>query len=83
MFQVELTLELPSHDFPENLDPDMVEAEPLVDALTGCDMGSKVSSRSWAINGASNGYETLYYFARDELSKQEIADAEKFFSSAS
>ena len=61
----------------------MVEAEPLVDALTGCDMGSKVSSRSWAINGASNGYETLYYFTRDELSKQEIADAEKFFSSAS
>ena len=61
----------------------MVEAEPLVDALTGCDMARKVSSRSWAINGASNGYETLYYFARDELSKQEIADAEKFFSSPS
>ena len=83
MFQVELTLILPSHDFPNNLDPDMVEAEPLVDALTGCDMASKVSSRSCAINGASNGYETLYYFARDELSKQEIADAEKFFSSPS
>ena len=71
------------HDFPDNIDPDMVEAEPVVDALTGYDMASKVSSRSWAINGASNGYETLYYFARDELSKQEIADAEKFFSSPS
>ena len=71
------------HDFPDNIDPDMVEAEPVVDALTGCDMASKFSSRSWAINGASNGYDILHYFARDVLSEQEIADAEKLFSSAS
>lgn len=71
------------HDFPDNIDPDMVEAEPVVDALTGYDMASKVSSRSWAINGASNGYDILYYFARDEVSEQEIPDAEKLFSSAS
>ena len=71
------------HDFPDNLDPDMVEAEPVVDALTGCDMASKFSSRSCAITGASNGYDILHYFAWDELSEQEIADAEKLFSSAS
>lgn len=71
------------HDFPDNIDPDMVEAEPVVDALTGCDMESKVSSRTWTINGASNGYDILYYFARDEVSEQEIPDAEKLFSSAS
>lgn len=71
------------HDFPDNIDPDMVEAEPVVDALTEYDMASKVSSRSWAINGASNGYDILYYFARDEVNEQEIPDAEKLFSSAS
>ena len=71
------------HDFPDNIDPDMVEAGPVVDALTGSDMANKVSSRSWAINGASNGYEILHYFARDKLSEQEIADAEKLFSSVS
>ena len=64
----------PIHDFADNLDPDLVETEPVVDIFTGCDIASKVSLRNWPINGANNGYEIVYSFASDELSEQVIAD---------
>ena len=69
----------PIHNFVYNLDPELVEAEPVVDTLTGCDVASKVCSRNWAIKGANNGYEILYSFARDDLSEQVIADVKTFF----
>lgn len=47
--------------------------------FTGCDTTSKVVRKIWAIKGDNNGYELLYYFARDELCEQEITDTEKFF----
>ena len=47
--------------------------------FTGCDTTSKVGTKIWAIKGDNNGYELLYYFARDELREQEITDTEKFF----
>ena len=36
----------PIHDFADNLDPDLVEAEPAVDTLTGSDIASKDSLRN-------------------------------------
>ena len=45
--------------------------------FTGCDTTSKVGTKIWAIKGDNNGYELLYYFARDELREQEITDTEK------
>ena len=64
----------PIHDFADNLDPDLVEIEQVVDIFTACDIASKVSLRNWPINGANNGYEILYSFTSDELSEQVIAD---------
>lgn len=45
--------------------------------FTGCDTTSKVGRKIWAIKGDNNGYQLLYYFARDELREQEITDTEK------
>ena len=68
-------------DLPDFADPDLVEVLPVIHAFTRCDTTSKVGRKMWAIKGANNGYELLYYFAMDELSEQETADAESFSSS--
>ena len=69
----------PIHDFVDNLDPFLVEAEPVVDTLIGSDIAGKDSLRNWAINGANNGYEIMYSLASDEPSEQVVADAKKLF----
>ena len=69
----------PIHDLADDLDPDLAEILPAIDALTGCDTASKVGTKSKAsfIEGANNDYELLYSFGRNELS-DDITDAEKF-----
>ena len=66
------------HALADDLDPDLVEILPAIHALTGCDIASKVGSKSKAVKEGANGYDILYSFGRGDLSEEMIADAEKF-----
>ena len=69
----------PVHTIVNNMDNSVVDVLPAVHALTGCDITSKVGTKSAAFQAAMKcGYELLYSNRKSEISNQMILLAEKF-----
>ena len=68
----------PIHGLTNDLDSDLVEVLPAINALTGWDTASKVGAKSRAVREGADCYHLLYAFGTDALSNEMIADTEKF-----